>query len=123
MRFLRPDIDVGRSALFVIEGDAGVMRVKAEYLDIEAPRRISYLQQFVDEQERTAPVPGAAAWPAVLRTTVTLAEESSDRTRVTLTCEPQGNAAAAELDAFVRERGGMTAGWTRSFDVLEALLV
>lgn len=122
MRFLRPDIAVGHSALFVIEGDAGALHVKADYLAIEPPQRLCYLQQFVDAHGHALPTAGEAAWPAVLRTTASLAQESADQTRVSLTCEPQGQPTAAEIDAFVRERPGMTAGWSRSFDALEALL-
>jgi len=119
MRFLRSDIEAGKSTLFVITGPHGTMHVRAEYLAIEPPRRIVYLQQFVDEAERPAPAPGAETWPATLRNTVLLAEEGPDRTRVTLTTEAEGKATSAELAALVRERGGMTAGWTGSFDALE----
>jgi hypothetical protein len=41
---------------------------------------------------------------------------------VTVTSEPHGEATAAEIDAFVHERAGMTIGWTGSFDALEMLL-
>lgn len=122
MRFLRPEIARGKSALFVIEGEHGPMHVRAEYLIVEAPTRIVYLQQFVDEREQIAPAPGAPTWPTTLRTTVLLAEEAPDQTRVTVTTEPHGEATVAEVEAFVRERSGMTLGWTGSFDVLEVLL-
>lgn len=122
MRFLRSEIAAGKSTLFVITGEHGAMHVRAEYLAIEPPTRIVYAQQFVDERERLAPAPGAESWPAMLRTTVLLTEEAPDRTRVTLTSEPHGETTPAEIEAFVRERSGMTAGWTGSFDALEALL-
>ena len=64
------------------------MHVRAEYLAIEPPRRIVYTQQFVDERERLAPAPGAETWPATLLNTVLFAEETPDRTRVTVTTEP-----------------------------------
>ncbi|MBK6512868.1 MAG: SRPBCC domain-containing protein [Polyangiaceae bacterium] len=122
LRFLRSEVAVGRSTFFVITGPHGAMHVRAEYLALEPPQRIVYEQQFVDEHERPAPAPGAEVWPATLRTTVLLSEEAPDRTRVTVTSEPQGGATSAELEAFVRERGGMTVGWSGSFDALEALL-
>ena len=122
MRFLRSEIAVGKTALFVIAGDQGTMYVRAEYLAIEPPRRIVYTQQFVDEQERLAPAPGAPVWPATLLNTVLFTQEAPDRTRVTLTSEPYGEATRTELEAFVRERSGMTLGWTASFDVLEELV-
>lgn len=122
MRFLRSDIAVGKSTLFVISGDQGAMHVRCDYLAIDAPRRIVYTQQFVDEQERPAPAPGAAAWPATLLNTVLFTPEAPDRTRVTVTSEPHGDATNAEAEAFVLERAGMTRGWTGSFDALELLV-
>lgn len=122
MRFLRSEIAVGKSTLFVITGAHGTMHVRAEYLAIEPPRRVVYTQQFVDEHERLAPAPGAEVWPAMLQTTVLLTEEAPDRTRVTVTTEPHGETTAAEIEAFVQERSGMTLGWTGSFDALETIL-
>lgn len=132
LRFLRPDVGsdtgagaelvAGQSTLFVITGAHGSMTVRAEYLEVERPRRVVYTQQFVDEHERPTAVPGTDAWPPTLLTTVVLAEEAPGRTRVTVTTEPHGATTKAELAAFVGERGGMTRGWTGSFDALEALL-
>ena len=122
MRFLRSEIAPGKSTLFAITGDHGTMHVRAEYLEIERPRRVVYAQQFVDEHEQPAPAPGAEIWPATLRTTVLLTEEAPDRTRVTVTSEPLGETNPAEVSAFVKERPGMTLGWTGSFDKLEARL-
>lgn len=122
MHFLRSDIAVGKSTLFVITGSHGTMHVRAEYLALDPSRRIVYTQRFVDAQERLAAAPGAEVWPATLLTTVIFTAEAPDRTRVTLTCEPHGETTPAEIDAFVAERSGMTHGWTGSFDALEALL-
>ena len=122
MRFLRAEIAPGQSTLFVITGEHGTMHVRAEYLAIEAPGRIVYAQRFVDAREQPAPAPGAEHWPPTLRTTVLLTAEAPDRTRVTVTSEPLGETTEIEVAAFVRERAGMTLGWTGSFDQLEALL-
>jgi uncharacterized protein YndB with AHSA1/START domain len=121
MRFLRSQIAVGKSTLFVIAGSQGSTYVRAEYLALEPPRRIVYRQQFVDEAEQLAPAPGAPTWPPTLLTTVLFTDEGTDSTRVTVTCEPDGEATEAQIEAFVRERSGMTLGWTGSFDALEAL--
>jgi uncharacterized protein YndB with AHSA1/START domain len=122
MRFLRPDIAAGKSALFVMTGEHGTMHGRAEYLDIEAPHRIVYLQQFVDADERPEPAPFGRAWPHTLKTTVLFSEEAPGRTRVTVTSEPHAAATPAEVAAFVAERAGMTRGWSGSFDALDALL-
>lgn len=121
-RFVRSEIAVGKSTLFAMVSPNGTTHVRSEYLAIEPPSRIVYAQQFVDEHEKLAAAPGADVWPATLLTTVQLAEETPDRTRVTVTCEPYGAASAAEIDAFANERTGMTVGWTGSFDVLEGLV-
>jgi len=122
MRFLRSKIAPGESTLFVITGQHGGMFVRAAYLELERPSRIVYLQQFVDEREQPAPAPGVEFWPPVLRMTVLLTEEAPDRTRVTVTTEPEGETTAPELESFVGERRGMTLGWTGSFNQLEARL-
>jgi uncharacterized protein YndB with AHSA1/START domain len=57
-----------------------------------------------------------------MRTTVDLSAEGPDRTRVTVTWEIDGPATAEERAVFIEARGGMTQGWTGSFDKLEAVL-
>lgn len=122
LRFLRSEIAPGKSTFFVISGAHGTMHVRAEYLTIEPPTRIVYVQQFVDEHEQPAAAPGAEHWPAKLRNTVVFTEDEPGYTRVSVKTEPYGDTTAAELAAFVDERSGMTLGWTGSFDKLEALL-
>ncbi len=125
MRFLRSEIAAGKSTLFAIAGNHGTMHVQAEYLAIDPPRCIVYTQRFVDEREQLAPALGTETWPATLLTTVLFTKETPDRTRVTVTSEPYGEVGqvtGAEVEAFVRERAGMTLGWTSSCDALEAFV-
>ncbi len=122
MRFLRATIAVGQHSAFVIEGAHVTVHVRAAYLALEPPRRIVYTQQFVGADGQLAAAPGAPIWPPTLLMTVLLSEEAPDRTRITVACEPHGQASPAEQEAFVQERPGMTTGWTGSFDALEALL-
>lgn len=122
MRLLRADIAAGKSSFFVMTGAHGTMYGRLEYLAIEPPHRIVYTQQFTDEAERPARHPLVPLWPMTLLTTVTFSEESPDTTRVTVTSDPQGDLPVAELAEFVKERAGMTQGWTGSFDTLEAML-
>jgi uncharacterized protein YndB with AHSA1/START domain len=88
---------------------------------MERPGRIVYAQQFCDENEKIIRAPFFKVWPETMLTTVELAAEAPDRTRVTVRWEPQ-HATDAEIAEFVRQRGGMTQGWTGSFDKLEAAL-
>jgi uncharacterized protein YndB with AHSA1/START domain len=123
MEFLKADIRPGGRTFFLMSGTGGVkMYGRAEYLSIEKPDRIVYTQQFCDENEKITRHAMAPIWPETMLMTVRLTEEDRNRTRVTVTCEPHGATTREELEAFVKERGGMTQGWTGSFDKLEALL-
>jgi uncharacterized protein YndB with AHSA1/START domain len=92
---------------------------RAEYLEIRRPDRIVYAQQFCDENEKLSRHPMAPTWPATMLTTVTLVEEAPGRTRVTVEWEPRGEVTREELETFIKMKGGMTQGWTGSFDKLE----
>lgn len=122
MRVLQATIAVGQCSHFVIEGAHGAVHVRMVHLALEPPRRLVYTQQFVDADGQLAPAPGSPIWPATLLMTVLLSDEAPDRTRITVTCEPHGEASPAEQQAFAQERPGMTTGWTGAFDALEALL-
>jgi uncharacterized protein YndB with AHSA1/START domain len=122
MEFIRADIRPGGTVFYSMFGGGVKMFGRCEYLALERPERIVYTQQFCDEHENISRHPGAPTWPETMLTTVELSEEGPDQTRVTVTWEPYGAATPAEIEAFVKERGGMTQGWTGSFDKLEAKL-
>lgn len=123
MKFLRADIRPGGSAFFLMSNNSGMkMYGRAEYQKIEKPDTLIYTQEFCDEHEQMSRHPMAPTWPATMLTTVSLTAEGPDRTRVTVTSQPYGEATPEEIKAFVTERPGMTLGWTGSFDKLEELL-
>ncbi len=123
MEFRRADIGPGGGTFYFMTNDAGVeMYGRAEYREIAAPHRLVYTQQFCDADENLARHPHAPTWPATMLTTVQFTAEGPDRTRVTITWEPYGDATPAEVDTFVLGRAGMTMGWTGSFDKLESYL-
>jgi len=123
MQFLRADIRPGGSTFFLMSNNSGMkMYGRAQYQKIDKPDTLVYTQEFCDEHENMSRHPMAPTWPATMLTTVKLTAEGPERTRVTVTPQPFGEATADELAAFVAERGGMTQGWTGSFDKLEALL-
>jgi uncharacterized protein YndB with AHSA1/START domain len=95
---------------------------RAEYRQIEKPDRLVYTQQFCDEKEKVTRHPMSPTWPETMLTTVKLTAEGPNRTRVTVTWEPHGATTPEELETFIKSRGGMTQGWTGSFDKLEAYL-
>ncbi len=122
MRFLRVEPRIGGVSFYSMTPAKGAaIYGRLTYLSLEPPSRIVYTQQFCDENEKVIPAPFFAHWPPTMLTTVELASEAPDRTRVRLRWEPR-EASAADIAEFVNQRGGMTMGWTGSFDKLEALL-
>ena len=121
MRFLRSEPRLGGSSLYVMTGaDGGVMYGLVKYIAIEASGRLVYTQQFCDEHENIMRSPFSRDWPETMLTTVELASKGVSRTRVTVQWEPVDGATPADIAEFVKQRGGMTLGWTGSFDKLEA---
>jgi len=123
MRFLRAEPRVGGSSFYAMTGaDGKIMYGLVRYLALEKPNRIVYTQQFCDEEETITRPPFFEHWPETMLTTVELAPEGPDRSRVTVRWEPIDGATPADIAEFVKQRGGMTVGWTGSFEKLEALL-
>ena len=123
MRFLRSEPGVGGSSFYVMTFDGGQnIYGLITYLAVEKPDRIVYTQQFCDESGNVTRPPFFKDWPVTMLATVELAAEDVDCTRITVRWEPQGDATAADVAEFVKQRGSMTGGWTGSFDKLEALL-
>ncbi|MBX7139278.1 MAG: SRPBCC domain-containing protein [Oligoflexia bacterium] len=123
MKFIEAQIRPGGSSFYVMTGPGGAkMFGRANYLELEKPHRIVYTQQFCDEQGKISRHPMSPTWPETMLTIVTFTAEGPDQTRVTVTWEPYGTVATDELETFVKARGGMTQGWTGSFDKLEAYL-
>lgn len=127
MEFIRADLKPGGSSFYSMAGPgpAGhgmMMYGKANYIEFSKPNRVVYSQQFADKDGNMSRHPMAPTWPETMLTTVTFHSEGPDQTRVTVEWEVFGNATHEEVAAFVKERGGMTMGWTGSFDKLEAYL-
>lgn len=121
MEFFRADIRPGGSSFYVMRNEHFVMYGRAEYRELEPPKRLVYTQQFCDEHEQPSRHPLAPTWPSTMLTTVRFAVEGPNRTRVTVQWEPY-EADATEVETFVGGRAGMTQGWTGSLDKLEATL-
>ena len=121
-KFFKCDIKTGGRSFYCMEGVNGVMYGRAEYLEVTRPNRIVYTQSFCDENQKPARHPLAPPWPQTMLITVVLEAEDINRTRVTVTWEVFGEANATERDTFHNAKGGMTGGWTGSFDKLESYL-
>lgn len=124
MQFIRADIKPGGQTFYMMSNDTGMkMYGRAHYVEIVKPTRLVYTQQFCDAQEKISRHPMAPLWPETMLTTVTLAEEGPHQTRVTINWDVYGSYTPEELRVFLEARGGMTLGWTGSFDKLEDYLV
>jgi uncharacterized protein YndB with AHSA1/START domain len=123
MEFLRADVRTGGSSFYrMTNGSDVTMYATASYLEVDAPKRLVYVQRFVDADEKVSRHPLAPTWPESMMTIVEFTPEGPNETRVTLTWEPHGACTREELASFVAARMGMTGGWTGSFDKLEAQL-
>lgn len=122
MEFIRHDVRPGGGNFYCMSGNGFKMYGRTHYLEIEKPNRIVYTQQFTDENENLSRHPMAPTWPATMLTRIDFTAEGENQTRVTVTWECYGDTTAEELATFVKERGGMTQGWTGSFDKLEEYL-
>lgn len=124
MEFIRADIKAGGTTFYCMFDSDKLYKMygRAHYLELNGKDRILYTQEFCDEKENISRHPLAPTWPASMLTRVELTEEGPDKTRVTVTWEPHGPTTPEELDTFIKARGGMTQGWTGSFDKLEAYL-
>lgn len=121
--FLRADIRAGGSSVYkMVTSGMGLLYGRAQYLELSRPHRVVYTQQFVDAQEMVIRHPMAKSWPETMLTTITLAAEADDQTRVTIVWEPHGKVTAEELQTFVAARTSMTGGWSGSFDALDQYL-
>lgn len=123
MEFLRADITPGSSAFYLMTNGKGMeMYGRTQYQKIQRPECIVYTQQFVDKNENISRHPLAPTWPETMLTKIEFTPEDANQTRITVTWEVFGKFTPEELDMFLKERGGMTQGWTGSFDKLEELL-
>lgn len=122
MSFKHIDIRTGGSGSYAMTNGQFTMYGRVDYLLVQPPDRLEYTQCFTDADGNISRHPGAPTWPEKMKTTVLLTPEGAKQTRVTVRWDVYGAATPEEVAAFVAEKGGMTQGWTGSFDKLDALL-
>lgn len=124
MKFTEANIKPGGTSFYEMsmENTPVKMYGSIHYLKLEKPHTLLYTQQFTDENRKVSRHPFAPTWPETMQTLVQFTEEGPNQTRVTVTWEVIGKASKEEMDTFIKERGGMTQGWTGSFDKLEDYL-
>lgn len=123
MKYRRAEVKEGGTSVYEMSNGNGVtMYGRCQYLKFDKPHRMEYTQQFLDEHENVSRHPFAPTWPEDMKTVVTFTEEGPNQTRVTINWEPWGKYTQEELEVFLKARGGMTQGWTGSFDKFEAYI-
>jgi uncharacterized protein YndB with AHSA1/START domain len=120
MEFIRTDMRVGGRSFYKMFNREGLtMYGSITYRDFSPTHRLVYEQDFRDESDRISRHPLLPTWPESMQTTVFLTDEGDGETRVTVEWRPAASATREEIENFVKQRTGMTAGWTGSFDKLE----
>ena len=123
MTYLKSDIKEGETTLYSMnDGAEFTLYNRAKYLKISKPHTIVFTQEFCDEKGNLTKSPWDPNWPTTMITTVTLHEEAPHQTRVTITWNLPEGTKEDEIAAFLKERNGMTQGWSGSFDKLEDLV-
>lgn len=120
MEYISADIRSGGNAHYCVYNSENKNFVKAKYHEVRPHDLITWSQQFVDENGEINRHHSAPLWPATMHTKVCFAKEDNNNTRVTLTWVGEGS--KEEIEAFVKEKAGMTMGWNASFDKLDELL-
>ena len=91
------------------------------YREIDAPKRLVFLNAFSDPKGGVARHPGHASWPLELLSTVTF-DELGGKTKVTVQWVPADSATQVERKTFDEGRGSMKQGWTGTMDQFAAYL-
>jgi uncharacterized protein YndB with AHSA1/START domain len=119
------DFRPGGSFLFCMRNcapghDSAPMWGKWVFHEIVAPERIVLVHSFSDENGGLTRHPFHPTWPLEMLSTSTFVEQNG-KTVVTVQWEPY-RSTAAEIKTFDDGRGGMTMGWTGTFEQLDAYL-
>jgi uncharacterized protein YndB with AHSA1/START domain len=107
-------------SVFAFPGEP-LMRVKFDYLEVAAPKRLTWLHSFVDPQGNTIRHPFNAKWPLQTLIAVTFDHALAEQTRVTLTWTPV-DASEEEQKAFGDGIVSMQTVWEVNFQHLADLV-
>ena len=104
-------------------GDGPVMWAKFVYRKVVPPQRLVWEHSFSDEAGGLTRHPLSPTWPLKLLTTVTFedAGAGAGKTKLTLRWSPL-DATAEEQNTFDAAHDGCRAGWSGSFEQLDAYL-
>jgi uncharacterized protein YndB with AHSA1/START domain len=122
MDYFQAEIKQGSETFYKMSNGEVTFYGKMNYQEISPVTRLVYIQCFTDEKGNISKPVFEANWPDQMVTTVTLAEEGTNETRVTVVSEVYGAATELEKQTFCDSRPGMTIGWNGSFDKMDELV-
>ncbi len=97
--------------------DGSIMWGKQTYVEIEAPRKLTVIVSFSDENRGVTRHPMAASWPLETLSTTVLEELPGGKTKMSLRWTAY-NAKQDEYEMFLKSFDGMKGGWGATMDQL-----
>lgn len=119
IEYINVNIKAGGKAFYRMPFGETVIYGNVEYIDVNRPDRLVYIQQFANEDGSPGRHPLAPEWPQSMLTTVTFTKEPQGGTLVTLQWEVAGEWSKEEMNTFINGKKSMSQGWGGSFDKLE----
>ncbi len=101
--------------------DAQEMWGKLIFREIVPQERLVFIVSFSDAEGGLSRHPLHEGWPLAILSTVTFADAGPGRTEITVRWAPY-DATEAEHEVFEDGKDSMTAGWTGTFERLDAFL-
>lgn len=101
--------------------DGQEMWGKLIFREIVPQERLVFIVSFSDAEGGLSRHPLHEGWPLAILSTVTFADAGPGRTEITVRWAPH-DATDAEHEVFEDGKDSMTAGWTGTFDRLDAFL-
>lgn len=122
MRSQKLDLRPGGIYHYHLRSPAGhEMWGKFVYVEIAAPERVVFISAFSDPESNTVRAEFDPNWPLEVMNTMTFSERAG-KTTITLRGIPH-NASAAERESFRGLHASMQAGFSATFEQLDAYLV
>ena len=117
------DLRPGGSFLYGMTAPDGTdMWGKFAYREIEAPKRLVFINSFSDPKGGVTRHPWSPNWPLQMLSTVTFEEQPGGKTKVTVEWTPADGSSELERKTFDEGRASMTQGWGGTMDQFAAYL-
>ena len=115
------DLRQGGQWLVEMTGEGWSAFQRADYLVVEPPARLVFLQGMADADWAIASNPKMPDWPRLMHTDITFTGTGDGKTDMRLVWTPH-EAGAAEIAFFTGALDSMGQGWGMGMDILETLL-